>query len=140
MKQFLDRYIKLVIIISFTLILVQSCYINPNQNTGFPTAELARYECKIIKHPLGKSCIPPHPQRVIVTDQESLEILVALGIKPVGAAQANIVGSKARLFAGIIDEITYLGKESQPNIEKMVQLHPDLILGFGVEKRSYIQI
>ncbi|MBW4685339.1 MAG: iron-siderophore ABC transporter substrate-binding protein [Komarekiella atlantica HA4396-MV6] len=122
---------------TLTIILLKSCHSFSPQKVYFPKTKLIAFPCRIILHELGESCIPPHPQRVIVTDQESLEILVALGIKPLGTVQANIVGSKARLFGEIIDEITSLGKESQPNIEKIVQLHPDLILGFGVDKQNY---
>ncbi|RUR84728.1 iron-siderophore ABC transporter substrate-binding protein [Chlorogloeopsis fritschii PCC 9212] len=122
---------------TLTVIFLKGCYSFSEQKVYSPTAKLITSECRIIKHELGESCIPLHPQRIVVTGQDILEVVVALGLKPVGTVRANIVGSKARVLAGKVDDITYLGRESQPNIEKMVQLHPDLILGFGIEPQNY---
>nr|WP_318670532.1 iron-siderophore ABC transporter substrate-binding protein [Nostoc flagelliforme] len=72
-----------------------------------------------------------------MTDQESLESLVALNLKPIATTISNRVGNKARILEDKIDGITYLGKESQINIEKIVQLNPDLILGFSINPQEY---
>ncbi|MBW4539457.1 MAG: iron-siderophore ABC transporter substrate-binding protein [Myxacorys chilensis ATA2-1-KO14] len=72
-----------------------------------------------------------------MTDQESLEILIALGLKPIAAASSSRVGDKSSILNGKIDAITNLGKEGQPNIEKMVQLKPDLIIGTYIVPQNY---
>ncbi len=130
-------HIKLFFIVTLVAIFSKGCYDFFPENISSSKANLITSECRIIKHELGESCIPNNPQNIIVTDQESLEILVALGLKPIAATTANRVGNKAPILkekiAGIID----LGKEGQPNIEKIVKLRPDLIIGFFITPQNY---
>ncbi|MBC1225151.1 iron-siderophore ABC transporter substrate-binding protein [Nostoc sp. UCD121] len=130
-------YIKLFLIITLSIIFLKGYYTIFAKKTYSPKAKLPTSECRIIKHELGESCIPFNPQRIIVTDQESLEILVALGLKPIAATTANRVGNKAPILKGKIDGIIDLGKESQPNLEKIVKLSPDLIVGFSWSPQNY---
>ncbi len=122
---------------ALAMLLVTGCYPKLINNSDYPKQENRISECKKVKHILGESCIPLNPQRIIVTDAEMLEMVVALNFQPVGRAKANIAGSKAPVLKGKIGEITDLGKESQPNLEKMVQLNPDLILGLGISPENY---
>jgi iron complex transport system substrate-binding protein len=135
-RKWLD-HVKLFFIVTLVAIFSKGCYGFSPENISSSKANLITLECRIIKHELGESCIPINPQRIIVTDQESLEILVALGLKPIAATTANRVGNKASILkekiAGIID----LGKETQPNLEKIVKLRPDLIIGFFISPQNY---
>ncbi|MDH6056215.1 ABC transporter substrate-binding protein [Umezakia ovalisporum] len=108
-----------------------------NQKVLSLKSQLIKSECRIIKHELKESCLTQYPQCIIVTDQESLEILVALGLKPRAATTANRVGNKGYILRKNIDKIIDLGKESQPNIEKIIQLNPDLILDFFISDENY---
>lgn len=94
-------------------------------------------DCRMVRHELGESCIPQHPQRIVVMDQESLEILVALGLQPIATTLPNRVGSKETLLASRVGSMVNLGKEGQPNLEKIVQLQPDLILGMFILPQYY---
>jgi iron complex transport system substrate-binding protein len=137
MKKFLHRYITLFIFIPVTLALVNSCYVNSPKNPGLLATRITTFECKIIKHPFGKSCVPVKPQRVIALDETSMEALLALDLKPIATAQPNIAGSIIQKLGKKAEGIVSLGKDGQPNIEKMVQLNPDLILGFSVSAEQY---
>ncbi|MBC1224509.1 iron-siderophore ABC transporter substrate-binding protein [Nostoc sp. UCD121] len=130
-------YIKLFFIITLAVILVQGCYSNYTKITKLTKANLAVSNCRAIKHPLGETCVPVKPQRIIALDETSMEVLIALDLKPVAATQPNIAGSIIPKLGKKAEGIIYLGKESQPNIEKMVQLNPDLILGFSISKETY---
>lgn len=130
-------YLKICLIITLSVIFFKGCYSFYNQKILSSKSQVIKSECRIIKHELGKICIPQHPQRIIVTDQESLEILVALGLKPIAATTANRVGNKAPILKEKIDKIIDLGKESQPNLEKIVKLNPDLIVGFSLSSQNY---
>ncbi|MEP0983432.1 iron-siderophore ABC transporter substrate-binding protein [Leptolyngbya sp. FACHB-17] len=70
-------------------------------------------------------------------DQDSLEILVALGLEPIATTRANRTGRKTPILNDMIDTIIDLGKEGQPNLEKIVQLNPDLIVGMYMEPQNY---
>lgn len=131
------KQIKLFLIITLNIVLFKGCYnFLPKQIYSSNVNSIVS-ECRKIKHKLGETCIPLNPQRIIVTDQESLESLVALNLKPIATTISNRVGNKARILEDKIDGITYLGKESQINIEKIVQLNPDLILGFSINPQEY---
>ncbi len=131
------KHIKLFLIIILNIIFLKGCYSFLPQQIYSSNANQIASECRKIKHDLGESCIPLHPQRVIVTDETSLESLVALDLKPIATTISNRVGNKASILEGKIDGITYLGKESQINIEKIVQLNPDLILGLWISPQEY---
>ncbi|QFS50787.1 ABC.FEV.S, iron complex transport system substrate-binding protein [Nostoc sphaeroides CCNUC1] len=131
------KHINLFLIIILTIIFFKVYYSFLPQQIYSSNISSIVSECRKIKHELGESCIPLNPQRIIVTDQESLESLVALDLKPIATTIANRVGNKARILEGKIDGITYLGKESQINIEKIVQLKPDLILGLWISPQEY---
>jgi iron complex transport system substrate-binding protein len=120
-----------------TVILVKGCYSNTTKIAELNRVNLDAAECKIIKHPLGESCIPLQPQRIIALDETSMEALLALDLKPIAATEPNIAGSIIPKLGKKAEGIVSLGKDSQPNIEKMVQLNPDLILGFSLGAEQY---
>lgn len=130
-------HLKLVLVITLSVMFLKGCYTFSPQETYSSKAKLVTSECRVIEHVLGESCIPLSPQRIIVTDQETLEILVALELNPIAATTSNRVGNKAPILKQKINRIIDLGKESQPNIEKIVKLNPDLILGFSISPSNY---
>lgn len=131
--------IQFFLVGTLIIVLLQSCTGIWKQPPQVQRSQSVPSECRIIQHERGSSCIPLHPQRVIVMDQESLEILVALGFEPLAAATSNRVGNKLSIFQDKIEinAIADLGKESQPNLEKIVQLKPDLILGMFINAPLY---
>jgi iron complex transport system substrate-binding protein len=131
------KYIRLFLMLTLTAMFIKGCSSFSPQKTLPSKAKSIGTECRIVKHELGESCIPLHPQRIIVMDQESLEALVALGLQPIATTTSNLVGNKTRILPGKIDNIIDLGKESLPNLEKIVQLHPDLIFGFFITPKNY---
>jgi iron complex transport system substrate-binding protein len=135
MKKLLGDYVNLFFIIAFTIMLVQSC--NHPQNTDLSKENLVASECKLIQHPLGETCVPLKPQRIIALDETSMEALLALDLKPIATAQPNIAGSIIPKLGQKAEGIVSLGKAGQPNLEKIVQLNPDLILGFSLSAEQY---
>ncbi|HIK07058.1 MAG TPA: iron-siderophore ABC transporter substrate-binding protein [Trichormus sp. M33_DOE_039] len=128
------KHIQLFLIITLTIISLNGCYILLPQTIHSLNTQS---KCRIVNHELGQSCIPDNPKRIIVMDQESLEILVALGLKPIAATTSNRVGNKVTILKEKNDGIINLGKESQPNLEKIIKLHPDLIIGFSLGNNNY---
>ncbi|WP_324282336.1 iron-siderophore ABC transporter substrate-binding protein [Cyanobacterium aponinum UTEX 3221] len=87
--------------------------------------------CRMIQHKAGETCVPFEPQRVIVLDEPILANAIALGTKPIGATLTSPLFDK-NTPPYLVDEVDYtpvsVGSQSQPNIEKILQLKPDLIL------------
>lgn len=138
-RKFSWQYIKLFLVGLLIVVCLQSCQDVFQQSIQIQRSAVLASECRTVRHELGESCIPYRPQRVVVMDQESLEILVALGFKPIAATTANRVGNKAPILQNRVDftEIVDLGKEGNPNLEKIVQLKPDLILGMFINPQIY---
>lgn len=90
-------------------------------------------ETRLFTHAMGETAIPVSPQRVVVLD--AVDNAIALGIQPVGAAQW--MGTQTGMDAAWpsyndpadYEGIVFLGSNQQPNLELLVGLNPDLIIG-----------
>lgn len=91
-------------------------------------AEEAGAETRVIVHAMGESVIPVAPQRVVVLDTGELDNTLALGVKPVGAPVSEALNYQEYL-ADQLDDIGDTGGISEPNLEAILALQPDLILG-----------
>jgi iron complex transport system substrate-binding protein len=96
---------------------------------------------QIVNHALGKVEIPVAPQRVIVLHDSILDCVLALDVKPVGVAYYPYYQFAGERFRGIppdlVANIPEVGSISQPSLEKILSLKPDLILGLTFQKNSY---
>lgn len=81
-----------------------------------------------IRHLRGEAIIPRNPPR-IVTSLGTAEILISLGIMPVGYAAREDLSPVVRAIA---PDVTYLPVvDSGPNLEQLAALQPDLIIGYS---------
>jgi iron complex transport system substrate-binding protein len=82
-----------------------------------------------ITHAMGVTDVPDQPQRIVVLTNEGTEALLAVGITPVGAVKSWLGDPWYDHIADEMAEVTVLGEESAVNLEVLVSLEPDLILG-----------
>ena len=94
---------------------------------------------RTVAHAYGETQVPVSPQRVVVLDTAPLDTAVALNIQPVGTI---IYGSLPDYLGEAVTDITIVGDGNQPNLEAILQLEPDLILGskIGTPRRLYRQL
>lgn len=85
-------------------------------------------ETRLIQHAMGETEVPVNPQRVVVLDGPQLDAALMLGITPVGSTVAA-TGTLPGYLGDTVDGIEILGQIGEPDLEKIVQLQPDLILG-----------
>lgn len=82
----------------------------------------------LVAHALGETCVPASPQRVVALEWTYVEDLLALGVQPVGVADIagyhDWVNIPATLDEGVVD----VGTRQEPNLERITELNPDLIL------------
>jgi len=117
------RSIKQFLLVSLVIFLVCACAGNVTNNRE--QINSTQSSCHIVKHALGKTCVPNAPQRVVVLD--ILDNVLALGVKPVDATTWD--NGKFRTYLPEkTTEIAKVGLLSQPNLESILGLHPDLIL------------
>ena len=84
---------------------------------------------RTFKHAMGETEIPAKPERVVVLTNEGTEALLALGVKPVGAVKSWLGDPWYDHIAAQMEGVTNVGEESQPNLELIINLEPDLIIG-----------
>ncbi|MEM7335902.1 MAG: iron-siderophore ABC transporter substrate-binding protein [Chloroflexota bacterium] len=93
-------------------------------------------ESRTIEHAMGITEVPVDPQRVVVLDTGELDSALALGVKPVGAVAIFADGGLPDYLEGQTDGIEVVGTISEPNLEAIVALEPDLILSNSERHRS----
>lgn len=83
---------------------------------------------RIVDHAMGQTRVPLDPQRVVVLDTGELDSALALGVTPVGAVTAFADGPFPTYLLDRTATIQRVGTISQPNLEAIAALNPDLIL------------
>lgn len=91
---------------------------------------------------------PSRPQRVVALSTGHLDHLLVLGIVPVGLAVAKSTGTDVRGIPDYITErfgdsldlssIEIVGVRQSPDLEKIAQLHPDLILSNNRSEKAQL--
>lgn len=82
---------------------------------------------RVVKHAMGETTVAANVQRVVVLDTGELDSALTLGVKPVGAVEA-IAGQGFPSYLKDVAGIETVGTISEPNLEKIAALNPDLIL------------
>ncbi len=108
--------------------LVTACQDSPPQRVS-SSPETPATECRMVTHTQGETCVPINPQRVVTLSLPTLGNTLALGIKPVGATNEVHQGSGSVTFVPGESEGIKLVGTAQPNLEAILQLKPDLIVG-----------
>lgn len=126
----------LTFLASFMFVLT-SCFYIASNNTNLTIAQTAAPECKLVKHQLGKTCVYLYTPRVISLDEFMLDTVLSLGIKPIAAGENNLASNRGIQFNGKTEGIISIGEWTQPKLEKILQLKPNLILGYNVSSENY---
>ncbi|MEO0636812.1 MAG: iron-siderophore ABC transporter substrate-binding protein [Pseudomonadota bacterium] len=82
-----------------------------------------------ISHSMGETDVPSDPKRIVVLTNEGTEAVLALGLKPVGAANSWNGNPWYEHITDAMQGVEPVGKESAVNLELVAALEPDLILG-----------
>ncbi|EGL15484.1 MULTISPECIES: iron-siderophore ABC transporter substrate-binding protein [Paenibacillus] len=94
-----------------------------------------------VKHAMGETEVPAAPKRVVILTNEGTEALLALGIKPVGAVKSFTGNPWYDHIKADMDGVTVVGDEHQPNMEAIISLKPDLIIGNKMrQEKVYAQL
>jgi iron complex transport system substrate-binding protein len=93
----------------------------------------------MIEHVMGETCIPKNPKRIATISRFTLANALVLGIKPIGSTSvANVSQYKFDTYLKNNTEgIKQLGSQNEPNLEKILLLKPDLILGWKLTQTIY---
>ncbi|MDF9433150.1 ABC transporter substrate-binding protein [Chromohalobacter israelensis] len=81
-----------------------------------------------VANAFGETCLPAPAQRIVTLYQGATDTAVALGITPVGVVDSWLEKPMYRYLRDALDGVEHVGLETQPNLEKVAWLDPDLIV------------
>ncbi|QXO15837.1 MULTISPECIES: ABC transporter substrate-binding protein [Vibrio] len=89
----------------------------------------AQASTSVVTHAMGQTRVVSDVNRVITLFQGATDSAVALGIRPVGVVDSWAETPTYDYLREALQGVQHLGLETQPNLEKIVALKPDLIIG-----------
>ncbi len=98
------------------------------------------FKPKVIKHDFGETELKSEPKKIVILNNLYAEVLLPLGITPI-AATTGQAGSKE--FASFVKDefkkanVVSVGWQKKPDLEKIAELEPDLILMTVHQKDLY---
>lgn len=94
-------------------------------------------DCHEVKHITGTTCVPNTIKRLVTLDATSFENAIALGLKPVGTVLTQQSSSYLKAREAAVTNVGYTGS---PNLERVLALKPDLIVGLSYHEGIYAQL
>ncbi|SHO59267.1 ABC transporter substrate-binding protein [Vibrio quintilis] len=82
-----------------------------------------------IHHAMGVTTLSGSVHRVVTLFQGATDTAVALGIQPVGVVDSWAEKPTYHYLRPQLAGVKHVGLETQPNLERIAALHPDLIIG-----------
>lgn len=81
-----------------------------------------------IEHAMGTTTLTETPQRIVTLYQGANDAAVALGITPVGVVDSWVEKPMYLYLRDDLAGVPHVGLETQPNLEEIAKLKPDLIV------------
>lgn len=117
------------IILLLTLGLVMAC-----QRSSQP--ETLVTDCTVVEHVAGTACIPEEIQRLVTLDGAMFEYAIAANLDPIATVSADFQAQLPPLMT----DAQNIGKGGEPNLEAILSLKPDLIVGLDFHEGIYPQL
>ncbi|TSB47260.1 ABC transporter substrate-binding protein [Alkalicoccobacillus porphyridii] len=114
--------------VTASLTIVAGCGETSNSNESTNTDENDQ-EVRTFEHTRGTADIIGVPERVVVLEWGYVEDFLALGIEPVGIADIEGMNTWVDIGMEIPDGVEDIGMRNTPNLEMILALEPDLIIG-----------
>lgn len=80
-------------------------------------------EVRVVQHAMGETKVPLNPQRVVAIGF-TVDPLLSLGVKPMAVSS-----DEPEYLQSQLEGVVNIGTDYAPNLEKILALKPDLILG-----------
>lgn len=106
----------------FLLVILAAC------GNGNQTEPKNEKNTKEIKHSLGTANVTEHPERIVTLELGFTELAATLGTNPAGVADDERPERIPQAIREKIEGYQSVGTRSQPNLEVIRSLNPDLII------------
>ncbi|MFW9261389.1 iron-siderophore ABC transporter substrate-binding protein [Nostoc sp. CALU 546] len=130
MTKRINRIIIFFLLASLTIFLISSHQVKFADTPPHINKLSNISNCRMIEHTLGKTCVPNNPERIVTLNDIILGNVLTLGVKPIGSATYFRKSKFSPQVKRKVGDINLLGIIRQPNLEKMLLLKPDLIIGW----------
>ncbi|MBE3102687.1 MAG: iron-siderophore ABC transporter substrate-binding protein, partial [Bacilli bacterium] len=117
-----------IILVAFMLIILAACG-KTEEKTKTSSEDTEKEERYTVKHAMGETTITGEPKRIVILTNEGTEALLAMGVTPVGAVEAFTGDTWYEHIADQLIDTKTVGTESEPSLEAIAALKPDLIIG-----------
>lgn len=104
-----------------------------DQSTDHP---IDTADTRTVHHAMGTTRITGTPRRIVVLTNEATDSILALGVTPVGAVRSWAGEPYYEYIEAELVKVPTVGDELQPNLERIVSLQPDLIIGSKVRQQQ----
>lgn len=98
-------------------------------------APATQADCRVVQHGAGEACVPNIIQRLVALDGVTYEYAIALDLNPIGTTYSGQF-----LPYEINPNTVDIGSAGEPNLEKILALKPDLIVGLEYNTIVYDQL
>ncbi|MFD1175994.1 ABC transporter substrate-binding protein [Paenibacillus puldeungensis] len=115
----LRSYLVLILIIS----VLAGC-----SSGGSSDKANASGETRTVKHAMGETKISGTPKRIVTLYQGANDVVVSLGVKPTGIVESWVQKPVYEYLRADLKDVPQVGEETQPNLEEIHKLKPDLII------------
>lgn len=117
-----------LLLIAFMLVILAACGKTEEEPTT-SSEDKTKEESYTVTHAMGETTIKGEPKRIVVLTNEGVEAVLAMGITPVGAVEAFTGDTWYDHTADQLKDTKAVGTESEPSLEAIAALKPDLIIG-----------
>lgn len=91
-----------------------------------------------VQHDAGQATFQQTPQRIVALTWTHAEILLTLGVTPVGVATVSGYRTWQSNQPPLPDTVQDVGHRGNPNMEAIARLQPDLILGYNFRHENQL--
>lgn len=117
-----------IILLLLGMLVLTGCMQEKTETKASESNKTAK-ETISIEDGFGKQEFDTVPERVIALEWSIVEELLALGIQPVGVADIENFNKWVTIDAQLDDSVVEVGLRTEPNIEEIAKLEPDVIIG-----------
>lgn len=110
-------------------------------STEAEASKAADAGARVVEHAMGSTTITGTPTRVVTLFQGATDSALLLGVKPLGAVESWSEKPVYEYLRSQMDGVENLGIETQPNLEAIIALKPDLIIASKLRhEKIYTQL
>lgn len=128
----LNKLLSLALLISWAPLLAVGCGSGDNGSEPKSTPTAISVALDLSKDDLGRSVtLPQNPKRIVAMSPSVVELMLSVGVAPVGRPSSADYPESARSIAAF-------GDSYAPNFEEIVKMQPDLIIADAIIQAAII--